>query len=62
MRSVAIFLHVRPLIIKKIFGQQNGEVYLNPQSDLVIEAGQSVSKEITIARKQSGSFHEMIQY
>jgi hypothetical protein len=39
-----------PLIIKKIFGQQSGKVYFNSQPELVIEPGQSVSKEITIVR------------
>jgi uncharacterized membrane protein len=49
-----------PLIIKRIFGQQSGKVYLNPQPELVIETGKSVSKEITIAREQSGMFREVI--
>ena len=49
-----------PLIIGKIFGQQNGKVYLNPRPELVIEPGGSVSKEIVISREKPGAFREMI--
>jgi len=49
-----------PLVIKKIYSQETGKVYLEPRPELVIEPGKSVTSEINIIRRVQGMFREMI--